>query len=614
MFSLLSQCLKSTANGMNYSKLAHDILAWRIKHVSNKNFILLLSFVIGITGGLAAVFLKTFVHFIHHSIHSLPASFFPYIYLILPLVGVLLTVGYKVIVMKGKLGHGIPNLLYTISKKSGLVERDKTYSHLVSGSMTVSLGGSVGLEAPIVTTGAAFGSNIGRTFHLGYKHRTLLIGCGGSAAIAAIFNSPIAGVIFSLEVLLLELSVPAFIPLLIAAATGTLLSQIILGNEILFSFSLTDPFSFSDTPQYLLLGILTGLVSLYFTRITYKAEEWVRRIKHIYSRALIGGLALSLMVFIFPPLYGEGYEAIEHLLHDNPQNLLAHNALIGGLATNEWLMLGFIGALILVKAFASAFTISAGGNGGIFAPSLFIGAISGFFLARLLNETGILPIDISEKNFVLVGMAGVMSGVLHAPLTAIFLIAEITNGYMLFLPLMIVSAIAYATISYFEPHSLYTKQLALKGHLHPHDKDKFVLTRLNLEQMLEDDFTSIKEKGTLRDVVNAVSSSQRNTFPVVDEENHFKGLIKLDDIREIMFKPEYYDQLTIDDIKQNPATYIHYEDTMEEVMRKFDESGDWRLPVIDNEHYVGFLSKSKIFSYYRSSLKKEAREDSEIMQ
>ncbi len=599
---------------MNYKKLGHDILAWRIRHVSNKNFLLLLSFFIGIAGGLAAVLLKSFVHFVHYTILNLPDFLFPFIYLVLPLAGILLTVGYKVLVMKGKLGHGIPNLLYTISKKSGLVEKDKMYSHLISGSMTVGLGGSVGLEAPIVTTGAAFGSNSARIFHLGYKHRILMTGCGGSAAIAAIFNSPIAGVIFSLEVLLLELSIPAFIPLLISAATGTLISQFILGNEILFNFSLSSPFNYSEIPYYLILGVLTGFVSLYFTRMTYKAEEWVSKIKHIYNRAIIGGIALGIMIFIFPPLYGEGYDAIKHLLNNQSEALLSHNYLFGGYANNETLLLAFTGALILVKALASAFTISAGGNGGIFAPSLFIGAISGFFLARIMNDSGIFPTAISEENFVLVGMAGVMSGVLHAPLTAIFLIAEITNGYMLFLPLMIVSAIAYATISYFEPHSLYTKQLALKGHLHTHDKDKFVLTRLNLEQMVEDDFTPIKESGTLRDVVNAIPYSHRNTFPVIDQNDNYKGLIKLDDIREIMFKPDYYDKVKINDLKQMPAIYIHYGDTMEEVMRKFDETGDWLLPVIDNGKYLGFLSKSKIFSHYRNSLKREAREENELIQ
>ena len=599
---------------MNYSRVLHDILAWRIRHISNRHFILLLSVVIGIAGGLAAVVLKTTVHFIHHAIQQLPEAAFPWVYLVLPLGGILLTMSYKVYIMHGKLGHGIPNLLYTTTKKCSLVEPDKMYSHLISGTMTVGLGGSVGLEAPIVTTGSAFGANLGKWLHLGYRHRTLLLGCGGAAAIAAIFNAPIAGVIFALEVLLLELSIPAFIPLLISAATGNLVSEIILGEDILFQVALTNPFNYQELPYYVLLGILTGFVSLYFTRVTYMAEAWITRIRSVFKRAWIGGIAMSVMVFVFPPLYGEGYAVIKSLLDQEAESLLHHNFLFQGLISNETIFLLFIAALVLIKAFASAFTISAGGNGGIFAPSLFIGGLTGFGLARLLNDSGMLPVIISTSNFILVGMAGVMSGVLHAPMTAIFLIAEITNGYMLFLPLMIVAAIAYTTIVSFEPHSLYTKQLALKGHLYSHDTDKFVLTQLNLEQMVESDFPPLADEDTLGDVVSTIAHATRNVFPVLDEKGGFRGVVHLDDIRDIMFQTQMHDRVKVKDVKQIPGVNIDLNESMQIAMQKFEDTQQAVLPVVDQGRFVGFLRKTKVFSHYRNELIRHAKEEQEILQ
>lgn len=599
---------------MNLDRLLYGILAWRIKHVSNKNFLFFVSFLIGIVGGLAAVTLKSAVHFIHHATNEwIPLEENQYLFFLLPLVGIMLTVAFKVFFMHGKLGHGIPNLLYTVSKKSSLVERDKMYSHMISGALTVGFGGSVGLEAPIVTTGSAFGSNIGRLFHLGYKKRSLLIGCGAAAAIAAIFNAPIAGVIFSLEILLLELSIPAFIPLFISAITGTLVAKLILGDAILFNFTASTGFALKEVPLFIGLGIFAGLVSLYFTRMTYFSERIIRKVQNTFQRALVGGIALGIMLFVFPPLYGEGYDVIKGLLNNDTSVILEHNMLLQSL-DNEFLLMVIVGALILFKALASAFTISAGGNGGIFAPSLFLGGIAGFFMARLVNDLGFLPFEISEATFVLVGMAGVMSGVLHAPLTAIFLIAEITGGYMLFLPLMIVAAISYATITYFEPHSLYTKQLALKGHLHSHDKDKSVLTMLKLEHLIEKDFTTVKVNGTLRDLVNAVSKSTRNTFPVLNRQKELQGIIHLDDIRELMFKPNMYDQVAIEDLMHKPAAFIYMHETMEEAMRKFDRTGEWNLPVVKEGVYLGFLSKSNIFSKYRNLLIQQSREENEIIE
>lgn len=599
---------------MPAKRMVHNLHKWRLRHISNRNFIFLLSFLTGICGGLAAVLLKSTTHFIaHYLTEGYSRIYESYWYFIFPIIGILLTIVYKYAVMRGKLGGGVSNLLYTISRKSSLVERDKTYSHMISSALTVGFGGSVGLEAPIVTTGAAIGSNLGRLFHLGYKKRTLLLGCGAAAGIAGIFNSPIAGVIFTLEVLMLELSIPAYIPLLIAAVTGTIISKLLTGGEVLFNFSLTDPFHLGDIPFYILLGIITGLLSVYFTRTLNRVEDAVRELNHPLTRAVIGGVGLGLLIFIFPPLYGEGYTTLKNLLSNNVSALTANSFFWDGLNEGWWLVV-FVLAVLLVKVFATALTIGGGGNGGIFAPSLFMGGLTGFFVSRSLNLTGIFGNVLSEKNFVLVGMAGIMSGVLHAPLTAIFLIAEITGGYVLILPLMIVAAMSFATVSYFEPHSIYAKKLSEKGELTFHNKDKTVLTVLRLERLIEKDLVSVKPDDTLADLVQAVSRSRRNIFPVVDEEQKIRGIVLLDDIRDIMFKPKMYEIVEVKDLMHAPSDYVYISETMDEVMKKFDKTGDWNLPVIDEDRkYIGLLSKSKIFNHYRTKLRKQAHEDERII-
>ena len=600
---------------MNLSGVFTRLYKWRLKHISSRNFVIILSILTGLGGGLAAVTLRKFVEGLHHLL-TLNADIEKanYWYFIYPLIGLILTVAFRKYFNRNKLGRGIPNLLYIINKKSGLVPKDEVYSHVATSGLTVGFGGSAGLEAPIVTTGAAIGSNLGRLFHIGYKKRTLLIGCGTAAAIGGIFGAPIAGVIFSLEVLLLELTIPAFIPLLISAVAGTLVSYMFLGDAQLFDFMLTEGFHYKETPYYVVLGILCGLISYYFHKNIQFSRKLIEKVQNQWGRVVLGGVALGIMIFLLPPLYGEGYETINRLLSLEHGQIL-ENSLFFSKYSNEWFLLLIVCALILVKVFATGFTIAGGGNGGVFAPTMFTGALVGFGLSSFLNKIAVLNfgIELSVKNFVMVGMAGVASGLMHAPLTSIFLIAELTGGYELIVPLMIVSALSFATIRYFEKHSHYHFEMAKKGQLHFHDKDKTVLTIMRMDKLIEKEFTEVDVNGTLKELVDAVTVSKRNIFPVIDETRKYHGVVTLDDIRKIMFDSKKYDSVKIKDILHRPIDFVTYSDTMEEVMHKFDKSGYWNLPVLENDKYVGFLSKSKIFNQYRGLLKKETKEDAEII-
>ncbi|MFQ3214118.1 MAG: CIC family chloride channel protein [Marivirga sp.] len=586
---------------MRFNELLLKFLIWRVKHISTKNFTIIISGIIGVVAGLAAVTLKESVHLLQSLLtYSFQDQFINYLYLSYPILGILLTVILSKYILKEKLGHGITDILYSISKKSSIVKRTKTFSRMLTSAITVGFGGSVGLEAPIVVTGSAIGSNIGRLVHLNYKQRTLLIGCGSAGAISAIFNSPIAGVIFSIEVILSEISINSFIPLLIASVCGALVSLTLLGDDVLFSFTLTDGFEAIDTPFYIFLGIFTGLVSLYFTRITNQVEHIVANIKGDLSRALLGGLALGLLIFILPPLYGEGYDSIKLLLNGRHEEIL-HNSLFFGEIDSVAFFIIFTFVVILIKPIATALTIGSGGSGGIFAPSLFIGGMTGYLFAYLINQTGIVD-PISTSNFTLVGMSGVLSGVLHAPLTAIFLIAEITSGYTLFVPLMIVSAISYSTISYFEKYSIYTKPLIEKGDLIYHDKDRQVLSLIDLKKIIETDLLTIQPKAQLGELVDLVRFSKRNIFPVVNEDRELLGIVTLDDIREIMFDSESRKNIIIETLMHKPPTFVSQKESMQSVMIKFEKTGAWNLPVIDEGKYVGFVSKSRIFNAYRKKL------------
>jgi CIC family chloride channel protein len=579
-------------------------LVWRIKTIDDKAFLLIVSGIVGFVIGFAALALKEVVHLIQ--VFLTQSSFFRdsnYLYVLYPLVGILLTAFIANKILKESLGHGISNILYAISRKSSIIRRTWMYSRLITSAITVGFGGSVGLEAPIVVTGSAIGANMARFVHLGYRKRTLLIGCGTAGAIAAIFNSPVAGVIFSIEVILAEINVAAFIPLLIASVCGSLISIILQGGDILFSFDLTDEFNAADTPLYLLLGIICGFVSLYFTRTMFIVEQWIQRVKKYVPRAIVGGIGLGLIIFVFPPIYGEGYDTITHLLKGQ-QNVLFENSLFPVDYHNVVTLLIFMIGIVIIKPVATALTIGSGGSGGIFAPSLFIGGVTGFVFASLINLLAIDPF-LSTSNFTLVAMGGVMSGVLHAPLTGIFLIAEITSGYTLFIPLMLVAAISYSTINYFEKHSFYSKKLVEEGDLIPNDKDRELLSLIHLNKIIEKDLLATKPSDTLGDLVRLVRRSRRNIFPVVDEDGSLAGVVTLDDIRDIMFNEEAQHERLVSSLMHAAPAYISSNEKMQSVMKKFEVTGAWNLPVIDDGKYVGFVSKSRIFNAYRRKLQKQ---------
>jgi len=555
---------------------------------------------IGALAGVASVVLKQTVHYLQiFLIEGFEVRYENYLYLSYPIVGILITVLITKYLLKEKLGHGITGILYDISKRFSQIKLSKTFSRMVTSAITVGFGGSVGLEAPIVVTGSAIGSNIGRLVHLDYKKKTILIGCGAAGAIAGIFNSPIAGVIFAIEVLLTNVTVASFIPLLIAAVAGSLVSILFLGEDVLFFFRQTDPLTASDIPFFVLLGLVTGLFSVYFTRITYWVEKQINKISGDFNRALLGGVSLGLIIFVFPPLFGEGYTIIKDLLNNDSYAVL-ESSLFFDQIENLIFVGFFLTAVLLMKPIASALTIGSGGSGGIFAPSLFVGGIAGFVFAVTLNA--LLGTDLSLKNFVLVGMCGTMSGILHAPLTAIFLIAEITSGYTLFIPLMLVSAISYNSVVYFEKYSLYTKHLIERGHMVQHDKDRQVLNMIDLNKLIEKDLLIISPEATLANLVELVRKSKRNIFPVVNEANELQGVIMLDDIREIMFDPEAQQTKRVEDLMHSPPASISTLENMQSVMNKFEITDAWNLPVIDEGKYVGFLSKSRIFNSYRKKL------------
>lgn len=593
---------------MSIPRIIAKFLIWRIRHIPDKHFVLILSCLVGFIGGLAAVVLKWLVHNIYFLLTgSHVIKFHNYYYVAFPFVGLVLTYLLAKFLFKDKLGHGVSSVLYCISKGSSIIRRRLMISRMVTSAVTVGFGGSVGLEAPIVVTGSAIGSNIGRIMHLNYKKRSLMIGCGAAASVAAIFNSPIAGVIFTIEVILSEININKFIPLLIASVTGSLTSQLLLGDDILFHFHQIDAFTADEVPFYIGLGVLCGLIAVYFTRMHYLVENAVGSIKKDGHRLLTGGLLLGLIVFVFPPMYGEGYSVIKHLLGQNSEALI-ENSLFNG-TTDSTFLIAFVVGMIIVKAIASALTIGSGGSGGIFAPSLFIGALSGFLYTKLVEALGISD-ELSPTNFTLVGMCGVMSGVLHAPLTGIFLIAEITDGYGLMVPLMIVSAISYSTISYFEPHSIYTKHLVEAGDLILQgNRDKQVLSLLDMKKLIEKDFKTVHPDATLGELIQIVKISKRNVFPVVNSECNLVGIVKLDDIRNIMFEKDKYSKVIVKTIMKVPKTIISTNDDMPTVMGKFEKSGSWNLPVIHDDVYVGFFSKSKIFNAYRQKLIRQGKEE-----
>jgi CIC family chloride channel protein len=563
---------------------------------------LILSLIAGILGGLAAIALKNAVHLGHSLLMSvISIKSFNLLYLVLPFLGILITYLYVKYIVKDNIGHGISRVLQAISKSNSIIKAHNMFTSLVASTLTVSFGGSVGLEAPIILTGSAIGSNLGRYLRLDYKTITLLVGCGAAGALAGIFKAPVAAVIFSLEVLMLDLTMASLIPLLISSASGAILAYFFMGSDVLFSFEVTaHPFTMRNLPFYALLGLLCGLVSIYFTKANMSIEKQFQRIPTGFLRMLTGGIITSLLVFLFPPLFGEGYETLNNLLDGNGMRVL-DGSIFSAMGNNYFLLLFFLILMLIFKVVAMSATTGGGGVGGVFAPSLFMGGVTGFFLSKAVNffMNGRLP----ESNFALAGMAGVMAAVMHAPLTAIFLIAEITGGYQFFVPLMITSIVAYLTIIPFEPHSIYAKRLAETGELITHDKDKAVLSRLSIERLIEKNFITTGPDITLGEFVKLVATSQRNVFPVIDDENTFLGVIFINDIRHIIFEHDQYDTVFIRNLMYMPDTVIDQKATMEDVAQKFAETSHYNLPVLKDGKYIGFVSRANVFSAYRKLVK-----------
>ena len=578
-------------------------IIWRENEIQEKHFILMLSFLVGLFTAFAALILKYLIHLIQNFLtDNFDSTEANYLYLVYPVVGIFLAGLFVRNIVKDDISHGVTKILYAISRRQGRIKRHNIWSSTIASAITIGFGGSVGAEAPIVLTGPASGSNLGSLFKMEQRTLMLLVGCGAAGAISGIFKAPIAGLVFTIEVLMIDLTMSSLLPLLITSVTAATVSYVVTGQEAMFKFHMDQPYLLERIPYVILLGIFCGLVSLYFTRAMNVVENFYARFKGVYSKLVLGGVMLSILIFLFPPLYGEGYDTIELLLNgisNMEWDTVMNNSLFYGYGN---LLLVYLLLIVLFKVFASAATNGGGGCGGIFAPSLFLGCIAGFVFSHFSNELGIFP-GLPEKNFALMGMAGVMSGVMHAPLTGVFLIAELTGGYDLFLPLMIVAVSSYLTIIVFEPHSIYSMRLAKKGELLTHHKDKAVLTLMKMENVVEKDFVTVHPEMDLGELVKAISTSHRNVFPVTDKNGVLLGIVLLDDIRNIMFRQELYHRFTVNKLMTSVPARLFDTDSMEQVMKTFDDTKAWNLPVVDRDgRYLGFVSKSKIFNSYRQVL------------
>ena len=594
-FSEISEDIKSAVDyKVGYRQedkrsLLQRFIIWREKNIKEKRFILILSFLVGIFTAFAALILKVIIHWIQNFLtDNFNATEANYLYLVYPVVGIFLTGLFVRYVVKDDISHGVTKILYAISRRQGRIKRHNTWSSIIASSITIGFGGSVGAEAPIVLTGSAIGSNLGTIIKMEHRTLMLLVGCGAAGAVAGIFKAPIAGLVFTLEVLMIDLTMSSLLPLLISAVTAATVSYIVTGTDAMFKFHLDQAFELERIPYVIMLGIFCGLVSLYFTRAMNSVEGVFGRLRTPYKKLIMGGAMLSILIFLFPPLYGEGYDTIELLLNgmSNAEwDTVMNNSFFYGHGN---LLLIYLILIILFKVFASSATNGGGGCGGIFAPSLYLGCIAGFVFSHFSNEiemTAYLP----EKNFALMGMAGVMSGVMHAPLTGVFLIAELTGGYDLFLPLMIVSVSSYLTIIMFEPHSIYSMRLAKKGELLTHHKDKAILTLMKMENVVEKDFVTVHPEMDLGELVKAISASHRNVFPVTDKEGVLIGIVLLDDIRNIMFRQELYHRFTVGKLMTSAPARLYDTDSMEQVMRTIDDTKAWNLPVVDAEKiFLGY--------------------------
>ena len=574
------------------------LLKWREDNIPAKQFALVLSFVVGVLTAIAACMLKWAIHGIQY---LLTTNFEYYsgnlLYLLYPVVGILLSGLFVKYILRDDISHGVTKILYAISQRKSIMKLHNTWSSVVASSVTIGFGGSVGAESPVVLTGSAIGSNLGRFFKMDQKTLMLMVGCGAAGAISGIFQAPIAGVVFTLEVLMIDMTFNSIVPLLISSVTATSLSYFLLGKTVMFKL-VGEDFSLERIPMYILLGVMCGFVSLYYTRGMNKVEGVFRKLNSFWSKLLVGALMLSALIYLLPPLYGEGYDAINHLLSLNPEKLF-ENSLFFGFRDNQYVILVYLVFIVLFKLVATAATNGGGGVGGLFAPSLFVGCIVGYICALGLQMCGF---DVPAQNLALAGMAGVMSGIMHAPLTGIFLIAELSGGYDLFMPLMIVSVISFITIYVFEPHSIYAMRLAEKGELVTHHKDRAVLCLMRMHNVIETDLQTIRPEAKLGDLVRLISTSKRNIFPVVKENGTFIGVVSLEEVRNIMFRPELYNRFTVKKLMIYPPTRIDVSESMDSVMEKFEQTQAWNLPVLDGDKYVGYVSKSKIFNAYREVL------------
>ncbi len=581
-------------------KTLNKIVAWRIANIPERYFLYILSLVIGLLSGLAALILKNLIHFVAGRLtHWFAVDGISYLYLVYPLAGIFLTVLFVRFFIKDDLGHGITKILYAISKKASRLKPHNTYSSMVASSLTIGFGGSVGSEAPIVLTGASIGSNLARIFKLKYKYVTLMVGCGAAGAIAGIFNAPIAGIVFTLEVLMIDMTMAYLIPLLISAVSATTLSYFFMGEGVLLRFSQVQPFHVNSIWFFIILGVFTGFLGLFFTRATMYLENKFSSIKNWALRLVAGGFVLGVLVLVFPPLWGEGYSGILTIFNGHGTDLL-NNSMFFNWKGNDYLVILVLAGILMFKVVAMSATTASGGIGGIFAPTLFMGAVAGFFLARIINL--VYDVALPENSFALAGMAGMMAAVMHAPLTGIFLTAEITGGYGFFIPLIITSTVAYVTIMRFEPHSVYTKRLAQRGELITHHKDKAVLKMMKLRKLIETDFEILPPDATLRDLVKAISKSERNLYPVVGKEGNLLGMVKLSDVKNLIFETDLYDTVKVKDLMYMPEYYISPTDNMEKVAKKFETSGRYNLAVMENDKYLGFISRAVVFSKYRKML------------
>ena len=575
-----------------------------LRGIPEKNLLLILSLFVGICSGLAAVILTTLVEHIKDFLTSrIVTAGETVLYLVLPGVGMLISMLLLRYVIKDKIGHGVTKVLVAVSKNESRIKPHNMWSSILTSSLTIGFGGSVGAEAPIVYTGAAIGSNVARMMGLSYRSMTILLGCGAAGAVAGIFKAPLAGVLFTLEILMINISMTSMMPLLLSTVSATVISYLFLGNSLPFVCTLS-PFRMENIPFYILLGIFCGFCSLYFLRMTLTLEDKLSGFRNPYFKWLFCAVLLGLLIFLFPPLYGEGYGDLHPLLNGEEVNYDG-TTLLSGMLHTPWMVPVFFALVLLLKVFAMTFTNAGGGVGGTFGPTLFVGALAGFILARTINlvlsgSDFVVP----EQNFVLVGMAGLMAGVMQAPMTAIFLIAEISGGYELLLPLILTATISFGTMRIFEKYSIYTKRIAHTGELLTHDSDQAVLTLLKMDDLIEKDFSPVSIDASLGDFIQTISTSGRNIFPVLDSGGHFQGYVSLEDVRSDMFRQELYASQHVYNYMHSAPEYVYEGESMDVVMHKFEKTDAWNLPVVKKDRtYLGFVSKSKIFSAYRDELK-----------